>query len=379
MVYFYIEALRGDKMKLLVAVIVYSVFLFHSAEADEILLKNGRTIEGKVISSDGSLLEVRTKIGLVSFRREDIESVKESELPEDFFRGVQDPADAPKIPDSDEEVIPGAPEQPGTFGDMPAADFGVTAYYSEEQKLINVEGRTTLPDGALVDVSVEGVGGFVLSGKCMVGAGRFDISFKTAGLNLTKGSYRAEAVFNPDNQTPDYRVKSSRTGLVKRGESLFRIGSEKESFECKEAVREELLPIVKELGDLYADMNDVIKVKLRAIDSAAQSVWSDRWRSRLKVLKRKIEKFRESRNAAGEYYPYTQQYISDTADCLSYLYNMYFREVKKQGTKTKNPISGGSSSGFENLNKDCGNKIVIMKKELSSQSGGNLNGEHSEK
>jgi len=370
MVYFYIEALRGDKMKLLVAVIVYSVFLFHSAEADEILLKNGRTIEGKVISSDGSLLEVRTKIGLVSFRREDIESVKESELPEDFFRGVQDPADAPKIPDSDEEVIPGAPEQPGTSGDMPAADFGVTAYYSEEQKLINVEGRTTLPDGALVDVSVEGVGGFVLSGKCMVGAGRFDISFKTAGLNLTKGSYRAEAVFNPDNQTPDYRVKSSRTGLVKRGESLFRIGSEKESFECKEAVREELLPIVKELGDLYADMNDVIKVKLQSIDSAAQSVWSDRWRSRLKVLKRKIEKFGQSGNTAGGYYPYTQQYISDTADCLSYLYNMYFRELKKSGPNNKNHMSGGLSSGFENLNRDCGNKIDIMKKELSSDPGG---------
>jgi hypothetical protein len=347
----------------------------YSACGDEILLKNGRTIQGDVISSSGSLLEVRTSLGTVSLRQEDVESVSESELPADFFQDTQDLIPAPEKPVPAEEAVSETPKQPGASGNMAVTDFGIICYYSEEQKLINVEGKTTLPDGALIDVTVGGAGGFVLNGRCMSGNGMFDISFKTSGLNIVKGDYRAEAVLDPDNQDPDYRKKSGSTGLVKRSECFFRIGSEGEIRECAESARRELEPLVKESVELYSGINDFMNGRLQVPNAVARSDWLDKWSSRLKILKRSIVKFRESKCASGIYYPYTQRNIAATADCLGYLYRDYFRESKRASSKDKNGTIGSVVTGPASLNRECGDRIKKMRQELSAQTGGDRDGE----
>ncbi|MDD5007937.1 MAG: hypothetical protein PHC68_05960 [Syntrophorhabdaceae bacterium] len=324
----------------------------YSACADEILLKNGRTIQGDVISSNGSLLEVRTNLGTVSLRQEDVESVLESELPADFFQRKEEKDPGP------EEAAPVKLQYSSVPAGGSSLALDICADYAGDRNLINVEGKTVFPDGSLIGVFVKGAGGLMLSGRCMVNKGTFDISFQTVGMHISKGNYSAEAVFIPDNQQPAVLEKMDKGASLTSATCTFSVGDEKEISESEKAARAALAPLAKELEGLYADLNDVVKIGLHVIDVDAQSVWSDRWRSRLKTLKRRIAEFNGSKCGSAVYYPYAQKSIADTADSLTGLYNMYFRDSQRS-----------DSAQFANLNRECGNIITRIKEELSIQTG----------
>jgi len=142
--------------------IIVSCFCFAiTAYTDDIHLKNGKTLVGDMTGETDEYVEIRLKTGKVKLRASDIKSIEEKELPPGFFKEDKPPVEEKVSADVSSNTIEkdDEPKKKEGSGKDPKSsklkyNISIEAKYSnkESQEIIDVNGVTDLPSGALIYV-----------------------------------------------------------------------------------------------------------------------------------------------------------------------------------------------------------------------------------
>lgn len=172
--------------------------------------------------------------------------------------------------------------------------YGIEIWaYNEQygkQVIVHADGKTSLPDGAVLKVYMKRIDTVIVFGECVVAGGMFSISFGPFGKELAPGAYTVEAEFFPDMQRPEFRKTAANQKIPASKNSCEAvIGKAPEASKAENTARQEVNSAVTALDELYWELKDVYALSQTHFDPATWDEWSDRWRFHLKKVSNSLK------------------------------------------------------------------------------------------
>jgi len=163
------------------------------ANADVIYLRNGRTLEGEILGQTETYLEVRLKAVKAKFNIDDVEAIEKKDLPEGFFKEAKVDIKEPQ-------------KQAEGYSPPPKPSYAIKlkARYRDEfnREVIDIEAKTNLPEGILVNVYFKRSDDVIASLRTPVKNGKFFARLGPFESKLSSGKYtvEAESASGPDTK-----------------------------------------------------------------------------------------------------------------------------------------------------------------------------------
>jgi hypothetical protein len=200
--------------------------------------------------------------------------------------------------------------------------YGIELWTANEQYgkriILHVDGKTRLPDGAVLKVFLKRIDKIIVFGESVVSGGSFSISFGQSDNELALGTYTVEAEFFPDAQRSEFQKALNKDKIpATRGICSAVIGKESDAAKAENNARQVVSSTVSSLEELYWELKDVYAMSLNHFDSATWDEWSDRWRFRLKKISNSLKDDSNGDKAlllypeAGKGIPIAVKYLSD--------------------------------------------------------------------
>jgi len=172
--------------------------------------------------------------------------------------------------------------------------YGIEIWaYNEQygkQVIVHADGKTSLPDGAVLKVYLKRIDTVIVFGECVVAGGSFSFSFGPFGKELAPGAYTVEAEFFPDLQRPEFRKTADNQKIPASKNSCEAvIGKTPDASKAENAARQEVNSAVTTLDELYWELKDVYALSQTHFDPATWDEWSDRWRFHLKKVSNSLK------------------------------------------------------------------------------------------
>jgi len=167
--------------------------------------------------------------------------------------------------------------------------YGIEIWaYNEQygkQVIVHADGKTGLPDGAVIKVYLKRIDTVIVFGECVVSDGSFSFSFGPFGKEMAPGAYTIEAEFFPDLQRPEFKKAAGNQNVpAARSSCEATIGKGPDALKAENAARQEVNSAVTTLDELYWELKDVYALSQTHFDPATWDEWSDRWRFHLKKV-----------------------------------------------------------------------------------------------
>lgn len=302
-------------------------YFLGTSSADIVYLKNGKVLVGEIINQNDEYLEMKLKIGKAKVGLNGIESIERKEVPPGFFElegvvsGKDDAGGKTIIVDGNKKPF--------------VHTISLEARYAKEnlQEMVDIEGNTDLPDGALVYIFLKRLDGFVSSKEVTVSGGKFSARLGPFDKPLPGGKYSAVADFFPYRQPPEVisivrKAGASDTDIIHAARSLT-IDKGNDPKLSEKRIKDDMMALITELQSLRNDLNTAYAANKKRFDSHGWSKWADAWLSRLRRVERKLS---ENSEEKFPLYPKAAEDLAIASQYLTALYemnNMELREPEK--------------------------------------------------
>lgn len=304
-----------------VLVILAGLFLISRLTvADEIMLKNGRVLQGEIVEeSDGQVI-LRMKLGKTIVPRKDVVSIEKKDLPEDYF----------EIPDEAPEKAPADAGEKTQDNKVPY-DFKIAASYEPQgdSVRVTVSGEATLPNGATVEIFIKRRDRFIISGRTSVFDNRISMDFRFSKRRFFPAVYTVSAIFIPERQSPDVRkiLQSNfafgpRVKTVEASCPLY-AGKIREIIEAEVEAKCEVGTAMAKLEMMQSELSAKFAAAKKKFNAREWDKWSYTWM----LYMRGVQKKQDPRNS---FFPKADEAVAIAANTLLKLWqycNLELRDI----------------------------------------------------
>jgi len=220
--------------------------------------------------------------------------------------------------------------------------YGIEVWaYNEQygkQVIVHADGKTSLPDGAVLKVYLKRIDTIIVFGECMVAEGSFSISFGPFGKELAPGTYTIEAEFFPDLQRPEFKKVANNEKIPAAKSSCEAVvGKVSDVSKAENAAWQEINSAVMSIDELYWELKDVYALSQTHFDPAAWDEWSDRWRFHLKKVSNSL-KDGTGRDKSLSLYPEAEKGLPLAVKYLSEIYVIMTDTLKNRAPAKKGEL-----------------------------------------
>jgi hypothetical protein len=325
--------------------------------ADSIYLKSGRVLIGEIIDQNNVYIELRLPVGKTRIDLSEIESIERGKLPPGFLENENVPAAAPEKKPKDESLEITKKEAIAEKGEQKkgTCSISLNARYLEEEgkEMVDINGTTNLPDGALIYIFLKRLDSFISSCEASVKNGQFSLRLGPFDKHLMSGKYSVEGDFISYRQTEEVSLKvrsafDSRPDDIVHAAIILNVNKGEDPQLSEERAKNEIVSLARELIRLREDLQREYAFSKGHFDLGRWNRWSRGWQSRLKTIEASIRKRSEEDTPL---FPRAQENLKIAVQLLSGLYNANLMELKEPAKFEKVSKDPDARAGFQVMSK----------------------------